>query len=146
MRVGYPVLVVAAVSVVFAGGLVAQQGGLPPQPPPRPDVAITTKDLMGGLSNPGRWLTYSGDYSAQRHSPLKQITPANVAQLSAQWTFQTGVTSGFRTQFEATPIVIDGVLAFGSGRGGLQTDEYRGCPHARRPGLGRKAAARPRLG
>jgi len=25
---------------------------------------------------PGNWLTYSGNYSAHRHSPLDQLTPA----------------------------------------------------------------------
>ena len=47
-----------------------------------------------------------GDYNGQRHSPLTQITPENVNQLSAQWTFQTGTLGSFQT----TPIVIDGVL------------------------------------
>ena len=88
MRARFLVLAMAAVSLALAGALIAQQS-LPPAP--RPDVTITTKDLMAGLSNPARWLTYSGDYSGQRHSPLKQITPANVGQLSAQWTFQTAV-------------------------------------------------------
>ncbi|HZR24934.1 MAG TPA: PQQ-dependent dehydrogenase, methanol/ethanol family [Vicinamibacterales bacterium] len=67
---------------------------------------ITMKDLADGLANPSRWLTYSGDFTGQRFSPLTQITPANAEQLSAQWTFQTGVN----TKFEATPIVVDGVL------------------------------------
>jgi alcohol dehydrogenase (cytochrome c) len=67
---------------------------------------ITTKDLLDGLANPARWLTYSGDYTGQRFSPLTQITPANVGQLAAQWTFQTGVNN----KFEASPIVIDGTL------------------------------------
>src|SRR5262245_18168899 len=67
---------------------------------------ITNKDLLDGLANGARWLTHSGDYTGQRHSPLTQITPANVGQLTAQWTFQTGVTG----KFEATPIVIDGTL------------------------------------
>ena len=107
MRARFFVLAVSAVSLALAGALIAQQS-LPPAP--RPDVSITTNDLMAGLSNPTRWLTYSGDYTGQRHSPLKQITPANVAQLSPQWIFQTAVTTGFRTQFEATPIVIDGVI------------------------------------
>ena len=31
---------------------------------------IATKDLTDGLANPGRWLTYSGDYTGQRFSPL----------------------------------------------------------------------------
>src|SRR4249920_2461176 len=68
--------------------------------------SITGKDLLDGLANPSRWLTHSGDYSGHRFSPLTQITPANVDQLAAQWTFQTGVVN----KFEATPIVIDGTL------------------------------------
>src|SRR5215510_9264853 len=52
---------------------------------------ITAKDLSDGLKNPARWLTYSGDYSGHRHSPLKQITTGNVGQLAAQWTFQNGI-------------------------------------------------------
>ena len=68
--------------------------------------SITSKDLLDGLANPSRWLTHSGDYSGHRFSPLTQITAANVDQLAAQWTFQTGVVN----KFEATPIVIDGTL------------------------------------
>jgi alcohol dehydrogenase (cytochrome c) len=67
---------------------------------------ITNKDLLDGLANPSRWLTHSGDYTGARFSPLTQITAANVAQLAPQWTFQTNVVN----KFEATPIVIDGVL------------------------------------
>jgi alcohol dehydrogenase (cytochrome c) len=67
---------------------------------------ITSNDLADGLKNPSRWLTYSGDYTGQRFSPLTQITATNAEQLAAQWTFQTGVN----TKFEATPIVIDGTL------------------------------------
>jgi alcohol dehydrogenase (cytochrome c) len=67
---------------------------------------ISSKDLLDGLANPSRWLTHSGDYAGHRFSPLTQITPANAEQLQAQWTFQTGVVN----KFEATPIVIDGIL------------------------------------
>jgi alcohol dehydrogenase (cytochrome c) len=67
---------------------------------------ISTKDLADGLANSSRWLTHSGDYTGARFSPLTQITPANVGQLTAQWTFQTNVVN----KFEATPIVLDGVL------------------------------------
>jgi alcohol dehydrogenase (cytochrome c) len=68
---------------------------------------ITSKDVLDGFANPARWLTYSGDYSGRRHSPLAQITAANAKQLVAQWTFQTGI-SGHK--FEAVPIVVDGVM------------------------------------
>ncbi|MBI3493014.1 MAG: PQQ-binding-like beta-propeller repeat protein [Acidobacteria bacterium] len=67
---------------------------------------ISSKDLLDGLANPSRWLTYSGDYTGQRFSPLTQITAANAERLTGQWAFQTGVVN----KFEATPIVIDGVL------------------------------------
>src|SRR5215510_9492 len=70
---------------------------------------ITSQDLLKGLTNPSAWLTYSGDYSGQRHSPLKQITPENAHRLSAQWTFQTETMARGRG-FEATPLLIDGVL------------------------------------
>ena len=72
----------------------------------QPSNTITFQDLLQGLKDPTRWLTFSGDYSGQRHSPLTQITPENVKHLSPQWTFQTD-TPG---KFEATPIVLDGVL------------------------------------
>jgi alcohol dehydrogenase (cytochrome c) len=71
--------------------------------------AVTSQDLLNGLKNPSSWLTYSGDYSGQRHSPLKQITPENAHRLSAQWTFQTDTTARGRG-FEATPLIVDGVI------------------------------------
>src|SRR5687767_6094737 len=67
---------------------------------------ISNNDLLDGLANPARWLTYSGDYSGRHHSPLTEITPANASRLTPQWTMQTGVLG----KFEATPLVIDGNL------------------------------------
>lgn len=67
---------------------------------------ITFQDLLNGLKNPARWLIYSGDYLGQRYSPLTEITPANVTQLAVRWVYQTGVLG----KFEATPIVIDGIM------------------------------------
>src|SRR4029077_5276449 len=68
--------------------------------------SITPQDIAEGLKDPGRWLTYGGDYNGQRHSPLTQITPANVNKLVPQWTFQTGTTGAFQT----TALIIDGVI------------------------------------
>jgi alcohol dehydrogenase (cytochrome c) len=76
---------------------------------PRSLPEISPADLLAGFGSPSRWLTYSGDYTGTRHSPLTQITPANVSRLAAQWTFQ--IESGaVGRAFESTPIVIDGVL------------------------------------
>jgi alcohol dehydrogenase (cytochrome c) len=94
--IGVASLLTAIGSVLLA----AQDGGAP---------AVTYQDLLDGLKNPSRWLMYSGEYNGQRHSPLKQITPQNVSRLAAQWTYQTGTTARGRG-FEATPLVIDGVL------------------------------------
>ena len=67
---------------------------------------VTPQDLRDGLKDASRWLTYSGDYTNQRHSPLTQITPENVHRLTAQWAFQTDTLG----KFEATPLVVDGVI------------------------------------
>lgn len=71
------------------------------------DIGYT--DLLQGLSDPGRWLTYSGDYTGQRHSPLTQITPENVRRLVPAWNFQTETTTRGRG-FETTPLVLDGIM------------------------------------
>src|SRR6476660_9161996 len=67
---------------------------------------VTSQDQLDGLKDPTRWLTNGGDYNGHRHSPLTQITPGNVGQIPAQWTFQTGLLGNFQT----TPIVVDGVI------------------------------------
>ncbi len=55
---------------------------------------------------PQNWLTYSGSVFGQRYSPLTQISPANVKNLELQWVFQARSLE----KFEATPLVVDGVL------------------------------------
>ena len=54
----------------------------------------------------GEWPAYGGDAGQRRYSPLRQITPANVADLRIVWSFDTGEAGGLQTN----PIVIDGVL------------------------------------
>jgi alcohol dehydrogenase (cytochrome c) len=55
---------------------------------------------------PGNWLTYSGTYDGQRHSPLDQITRRNVAGLKPAWVYQAGDLN----KFETSPLVVDGIL------------------------------------
>lgn len=52
------------------------------------------------------WPSFGRDYSNQRMSPLKQITPENVKNLALAWQFKSGVSASF----QATPIVVDGVM------------------------------------
>ncbi len=77
----------------------AQQAAPPP--------LVTLQEIGDGLPADGsRWLTFGGNYSNQRHSPLTQITPANVDRLVPQWTFQTGTLGNFET----TSLLRDNVL------------------------------------
>jgi alcohol dehydrogenase (cytochrome c) len=72
---------------------------------PRPSV--TERDIAAGLPADGsRWLTFGGNPSNHRHSPLTQIAAQNVQRLLPLWTFQTGALG----QFETTPLVYDNVL------------------------------------
>ncbi|MEI9813628.1 MAG: PQQ-dependent dehydrogenase, methanol/ethanol family [Acidobacteriota bacterium] len=54
------------------------------------------------------WITYGGNYSETRYSPLKQIDAANVSRLGLAWSFKTESPQGGR--IEATPIMYNGVL------------------------------------
>jgi quinoprotein glucose dehydrogenase len=60
------------------------------------------------------WPTADGE-AGNHHSRLTDITPANVAELTVAWRYRTGDVhaygGGFAgTAFEATPIMVDGVL------------------------------------
>jgi alcohol dehydrogenase (cytochrome c) len=52
------------------------------------------------------WVSYNGDYSGRRYSAMAEVTPANVGQLKPKWVFHTS-NAGV---FEATPVVVDGVM------------------------------------
>jgi len=119
MHLTTKIVAAVALAVALAAPLVGQappagQGPpqtdtkLPPLPPPKLPL-VTSQDLMDGFKNPARWLTFSGDYSGRRHSPLKQITPENVKRLAPLWTFQAeGMV--LNRGYETTPLVLDGVM------------------------------------
>lgn len=89
---------------LFAASLTASAAFSQHAPIPR---LVSQEEIEQGLPVDGsRWLTFGGDYSNQRHSPLTQITPANVDRLVPQWTFQTGEIE----KFETTPLLRDNVL------------------------------------
>ena len=98
MRAIFRLALVAALATATVS-LLAQQ-----QAPPPP---VTAQDLLGGLPADGSsWLTFGGNYSNHRHSPLTQISPANVGRLQPQWTFQTATLGNF----EVTSLLRDNVL------------------------------------
>ncbi len=62
--------------------------------------------LRTAVDDPANWLTYGRDYANQRFSALKQINRETVAQLVPHWIYQTGTSA----TFQATPLVVDGVM------------------------------------
>jgi quinoprotein glucose dehydrogenase len=57
------------------------------------------------------WPSHDHDAGGRRFSPLKQLTPANVARLQRAWTFDTGVSG-----LQVTPLVINGMMYVTAGK------------------------------
>jgi alcohol dehydrogenase (cytochrome c) len=70
------------------------------------EAQVSFERLLRSDSESQNWLTYSGSFRSQRYSLLTQITTENVRNLDPQWVFQARSLE----KFEATPLVVDGVL------------------------------------
>ena len=70
---------------------------------------VTGQDLLAAQENAGEWLMYGRNYLNQRFSPLAEITPANVGELTPVFAHSTG---GKLAGLEATPLFHDGTLYF----------------------------------
>jgi PQQ-dependent dehydrogenase (methanol/ethanol family) len=64
-----------------------------------------TRKITWGPPKPGDWLTYNGNDSANRYSPLEEINTANVASLQLKWVFPIQDFG-----LETTPLEGDGIL------------------------------------
>ncbi|PWT70546.1 MAG: pyrrolo-quinoline quinone [Proteobacteria bacterium] len=62
--------------------------------------------LLNAASDRSNWLTYGRDYANQRFSESDAINVTTVKRLAPRWIYQSGVSS----TFQATPIVVDGVI------------------------------------
>ena len=71
-------------------------------------AAFANEELIKMSKNPKDWVMPAGNYSSQRFTELKQITPSNVKHLVPAWTFSTGVLRGH----EGGPLVIGDVMYF----------------------------------
>jgi alcohol dehydrogenase (cytochrome c) len=67
---------------------------------------VTYDRILNASREPGNWLTYSGNYLGHRYSPLAQIDESNAARLKPMWAYQVNSLQ----RFEATPLVVDGVM------------------------------------
>ncbi|HVE80201.1 MAG TPA: methanol/ethanol family PQQ-dependent dehydrogenase [Gemmatimonadaceae bacterium] len=64
------------------------------------------QDLQTMSRSAKDWVMTGRTYDLQRHSPLNQITTANVRNLRAAWTFSTGTLRGH----EGNPLVLNNVM------------------------------------
>src|SRR5262245_23563254 len=67
---------------------------------------VNSERLLRSADDAQNWLMYSGTYSSQRYSALRQITAANVKTLEQKWVFQAESLE----KFESTPLVVDGIM------------------------------------
>jgi len=69
-------------------------------------ASINDETLVNADSDSANWLTYGRNYSEDRYSPLVQINKDNVPRLGLAW----DIDLNFKRGFEATPIVVDGIM------------------------------------
>lgn len=122
-----------ALAAASAATLVAQQlPAVMPVPPVLQRYAPVTNERLLKPED-GNVLMVRRTYDGWGYSPLKQITPGNVARLRPVWSFSTGQTSGH----EATPLVNNGVMFVATpgnqvlaidAKTGLQLWRYRNPP------------------
>ena len=74
-------------------------------------------------TEPGLWLTYSGNYQGHRYSALAQISPANVSRLHPVWVYQTN-----NNRTEVSPVVVDGVMYVTEANSVVALDVHTGRP------------------
>ncbi len=72
----------------------------------RLDAQVTSDRLLRASAEPRNWLTYSGTYSSERFSLLRQIDTSNVKNLEQKWVLQNQVFGAW----QASPIVVDGLM------------------------------------
>jgi PQQ-dependent dehydrogenase (methanol/ethanol family) len=71
----------------------------------QPAAATGSRRATWRDPQPGDWLTYNGNLSANRYSELKQINTANVGALQLKWLFPIPYFG-----LETTPLEADGVM------------------------------------
>ena len=79
----------------------------------KPEGNITADRLLNGGNEPGAWLTGGRDWQQSYFSPLTNINKENIKKLGFAWQYNIA----FDTGFQATPVVVDGVM-FTSGNHG----------------------------
>ncbi|NNE41295.1 MAG: PQQ-dependent dehydrogenase, methanol/ethanol family [Marinicaulis sp.] len=102
----------APFAIVSCGEKVGKESGVTSAktskiiPPVETHPVVDADAIINANASPGEWLSHGRTYSEQRHSPLDEISTANVGELGLAWSFDLGTSRGI----EATPIVRDGII------------------------------------
>jgi alcohol dehydrogenase (cytochrome c) len=75
---------------------------------------VTYDRILHADREPQNWLTYSGNYSGIRYSPLSRINRDNVKNLELKWLYHPRYVKLSQVKMENTPIVVDGVMYTGT--------------------------------
>jgi alcohol dehydrogenase (cytochrome c) len=77
---------------------------------------VTYDRLLRTDREPHNWLSYSGNYSGHRYSPLTQINRTNVKSLQLKWSYHPlyAKNSNSQNKMENTPLVVDGIMYTGT--------------------------------
>ena len=84
--------------VLIASMVATAPGALPGQ--------VSYERLVRASEEPHNWLTYSGSYSSERYSPLKEINRNTISDLQVKWVYQMR-NPGL---VETTPLVVGDVM------------------------------------
>ncbi len=110
--------------MAYLSGLTGVEPGAIPIASPSATGGVSFDEILHPAS--GDWLTYNGEVSGNRYSPLAQINTANVKRMQLQWIYTVPLwkqfypdTSYYRENMqyfglETTPLVVDGIL-YGTG-------------------------------
>jgi quinohemoprotein ethanol dehydrogenase len=91
-------LTAALAGLILGGSALAQKAAGP--------AAVNAQRLLNAGQHPDDWVQDGRTYSAQRYSPLTQISKATVGQLGLAWSAELNTYRGV----EGTPLFIDGVI------------------------------------
>jgi alcohol dehydrogenase (cytochrome c) len=77
---------------------------------------VTFDRLLRADREPHNWLSYSGNYSGHRYSPLSQINRSNVKTLQLKWSYHPlyAKNTNAQNKMENTPLVVDGIMYTGT--------------------------------
>jgi alcohol dehydrogenase (cytochrome c) len=109
IKLACAVMIVAAGLAPAGAQEIVFPASLDPVPGPVPEILQRYTPVTGErLKKPedANWLLFRRTYDGWGYSPLRDITPANVARLAPVWSFTTGQVEGH----QAPPIVNNGVM------------------------------------